>query len=125
MHLADGDQPLEHVRLTVGIGLVQHALVPVAGGAGLVAVNAGDDEDRVLHPLLQCPEPRRVLQHGVLPVGGAGADEQHQPLILPGDDGAYLPVVFLLLPRQLLRDGVHVLDGLWGGQLTFEFHVHG
>ena len=29
------------------------------------------------------------------------------------------------LPRQLLRDGVHVLDGLRGGQLTFEFHVHG
>ena len=125
VYFPDGDKPLQDVRLAVWIGLVQHSLIPVAGGAGLVAVDPGNDKELVLHPLLQRLKPRRIFQHGVLPVSGARADEQHQPLVLPGDDGLYLPIVFLFLPRHLLRHRIHILDSLRRRQFTFEFHVHG
>ena len=123
--LRDRDQTLENVRVAVRVGLVEHALVAVAGGAGLVAVDAGNEENLVLHLLLQAAQARDIVEHRVLSVGRARADEQHQAVVLSGEYVAHGAVIGLLLPGQLRGDGVHVADGLGRGQLTLEFHVHG
>ena len=125
VHFARRDQALENVRVAVRVGLVEHALVAVAGGAGLVAVDAGNEENLVLHLLLQAAQARDIVEHRVLSVGRARADEQHQAVVLSGEYVAHGAVVGLLLPGQFRGDGVHVADGLGRGQLTLEFHVHG
>lgn len=124
VHPPYGDKPLEHVRLGVGVRLVQHALIAVAGGPGLVAVDPGHDEYLLLHPLLQRTQAAHILQHRVLPVGGARPDQQHQPVVLPCDDRPDLAVVFLFLPGQRLRHRIHILDSLRCGQLAPELHIH-
>ena len=65
----DGDDALEHVRLMGGIGLVDHSLVALPVGAGLVGVDAGNDQQLFLHLLLDPDQPGDVVQHRFLRVG--------------------------------------------------------
>ena len=52
-----GDQPFQHIFVGVGIGLVQHSLVTVAGRARFVGINARHDDDFVGDLFLHAPEP--------------------------------------------------------------------
>ena len=53
----DGNDARQQVGSLVGLGLVQHSLVPIAGGAGFVGVDAGDDHQPVLQIFVEPGEP--------------------------------------------------------------------
>ena len=55
--------------LAVRVGLMEHAFVSVAGGAGLIGVNARNDEYLVGHLLLNRAQTRDVIEHRVLAIG--------------------------------------------------------
>ena len=120
----DGDEALEHVGSGARVRLVEHALVAGAGGAGLVGVDAGHDDYLVGHLLLHPAQARDVVDHGVLPVGGAGSYHQQQFVALAGEHLAYLLVVALLRALPLLGNRVHLLDFLRDDELALENHVH-
>ena len=115
METADGDNASQHVRLFAGVGLVEHPLIAGAVGAGLVGVDPGDDEKFVLHLILHRDQAVDVVHHTVLAVGGAGADDQHQPSVPTVQNGAHL-----LHPGQA-RGG----DLLGQGKLLFDLHGDG
>ena len=73
VHLAYCYQAAEHIRRAVWVGLMEHALVAVAGRAGLICVNARNDEYFVLNLLLNAAKARNVIEHRILAVGRAGA----------------------------------------------------
>ena len=115
METADGDNARQHVRLFAGVGLVEHPLIAGAVGAGLVGVDAGDDEEFVLHLILHGDQTVDIVHHAVLAVGGAGADDQHQPSVPAVQNGAHL-----LHPGQA-RGG----DPFRQGELLFDLHGDG
>ena len=97
---ADGDDALQHVGLLAGVGLVEHPLVAGTVGAGLIGVDPGDDAVLVLHLLLQGDKAADIVHHAVLPVGGAGADDEHQPPVTAVEDGLHLVNAGLPDPRR-------------------------
>ena len=124
VQLPDGDEALEHIRPCVRVGLVEHALVPLAGGAGLVRVAAGHDEDALGDLLLRLPQAAHIVEDAVLPVGGAGPDDEQQAVVLPGEYLLYLDVPLLEGPLHLRREGVHLLDLHGDGQPADKFQIH-
>ena len=82
VQFAYGDEPLHHVGLAVGVGLVKHPFVPVARGARLVGINARHDQDFVFDFFLHFYKAGDVIHHAVLAVGGAGPDDQKQAVVL-------------------------------------------
>ena len=124
MELPNGDQALQHIRGGVGVRLVEHALVACSGGPWLVGIDPGDDQQPVLHLLLDGYQPGNVIQHAVLPVCRAGPDDEGQAAVLAGEDGLQLPVPPVKYLRHLHGDRVLLLEVIGDGQLAFEIHVH-
>ena len=120
---ADGNDALQHIGGFSGVGLVQKTLIAVAGGAGFVGVDPGNQNQLVRHRLLQFGQPLAVFQHRVLPVGGAGADDQHHFAAFSGENvGNFLvPAGFDL--RKFGGQGVLLLDLLGNGQFALEIHI--
>ena len=81
MHFPYGDEAVEHVGLLLRVRLVEHTLVASAGGAGLVGVHPGNDENTLLHPLRRVPQPGHVVEDAVLPIRRAGPDDEQEPLV--------------------------------------------
>lgn len=75
VQLADRDDALEHVRLLLGIRLVQHPFVADADGPRLVCIDARDDEDLVRDRILDLSETRDIVDHRVFVISGTGADD--------------------------------------------------
>ena len=119
----DGDDTLQHVLLALRVGLVQQAFVALSGGPGLVGVDPGDQNEPVADLLLQSRQPGAVVQHRVLPVGGAGADEEHQPIRAAGENLCDLPVPHRLGPGEKLGQGIAFLDLLGDRELAVEVHI--
>ena len=124
MQLPDGDEALEHIRLMLRVRLVQHTLVALAGGAGLIGIAAGDDENFILHLLLHPAQPLHIVQHTVRMVGRAGTDDQQQALVLAGEDIFQLNIPLFKAASHLPGEGIHLLHLGGDGELAHEFHVH-
>ena len=124
MQITDGDDTLEHIGTLVGIGLVEHALVAVARGAGLVGVNAGDDHDLIGHTVLYTAQSSDVIQHRLAVVCRAGADDEQEFIRFAAEDTGNLLIARRLDGRQLLADGVFCLDINRHGQFSVEMHIH-
>ena len=105
VHFPNGDNAAQQVGSLVRFRLVQHSLIALAGGAGLVGVNAGNQNQPVGDLLADFGQPGNVFAHGVLVVGGAGPHNHQKPVGFPGEYGAD----FLVPPgfdfRQLGRKG--------------------
>ena len=110
MQLADGDDALEHIGSFVGVGLVEHALVAVAGGAGLIGIDTGDDHHAILHALLYAAQSADVIEYRLAVVGRAGADDEQEFIRFAAEDGCDLGVSFGLDGGKLFADGVFGLD---------------
>ena len=69
---ADNIKPEDVVRL------MKQTLVAFSGRPRLVGIDAGDDQDSVLHFLLQSSKPFQVFQYRLLVIRAAGADNQQK-----------------------------------------------
>ncbi len=107
-----------------GLGLVEHALVPLSGGAGLVGVHPGDEQQSLPHLVLELGQAQAVLQHRVLPVGGAGADDHQKFPALPLEHSPDLPVPAVLLGGQGRGQRVLLLQLPGAGQGAVVCHRH-
>ena len=124
MHGADRDDALEHIGLLFGIGLMEHAFVARARGTRLIGIDARDDEDLVLHLVLHLSQAADIIQHTVLSVGGAGADDQHDAVIPARKDILHLLLAIGDDLSELVVEGIHLLDLHRDGQLALKFHIH-
>ena len=124
MHVADGLDALEQIVGSLGIGVVQQALVTGALGARLVGVDTRDDDELVLDLFGGLGQAVHVLEDRILAVGRARANDEHLARILAGKDLGDLGIECLLLGGKLGRKR-HFLADLHGDrQPTFEFHGH-
>ena len=96
VQLPDGNHALEHVRQLIRVRLVKHALIAVAGGAGLVCIDAGNDQNFILHAFLHAAQPGDIFQDRILAVGRAGPDDQKETVGLSREDLFQCAVVLFL-----------------------------
>ena len=122
--MPDGDDARQQVLALVRVGLVQHALVAHALGAGLVGVHPGYDHQTVPDLLFHLRKPVHVVQHGVLPVSGAGPDDQQQPVVPARQDVRDLPIPRRLPAPHFLPDGIVPQQFLGKRHLPHKFHLH-
>ena len=57
MQVTDCDNALEHVRIFVRVGLVEHTLVAGAVGARLVGIDTRYYDNFILYLVLDCAQP--------------------------------------------------------------------
>ena len=124
MELTDGHDALVHIGLGVGVGLVEHTLVALTRGAGLVGVDAGDDDDLIGYLLLNSAEAGNVFQHRLAVVGGAGSDDQHELVRAAVEYGADALVALGLDPGHAGGQRELLLYILGDGELSVEIHLH-
>ena len=66
---ADGNNALEQVGRDARIGLMQHALITVAHGSGLVGIDAGNDQNFILDLLLHACKATDIIKHRCFGIG--------------------------------------------------------
>ena len=103
---------------------MQQSLVACAGRAGLVGIDARDDENFVLDLLLHLAQTADIIQHRVGVICRAGADNEQEPVILAGEDIADDLGAFFYDLLHFRRDRIHFFRFLRNRQLSFKFHVH-
>lgn len=115
LHLSHGDQTREKVRFLFGIRLGNHSLVAFSGGAGLVGVDTGDQDQLVLHLLVHLGKSCYIVAHGICIVCGTGTDDDQKFIALAGKDLSDLGVSLFLQRRNGGRDGILFADLGRGG----------
>ncbi len=121
--MANGANTLVHIRLFTRVRLVEHTLVPGAGGAGLAGINAGNDQNFVRHLLLHLCQAVDIVNHRILPIRRARADHQQQLVALAADNGGDLLIPLVLVGSQLRRQGHLFFQLLRNGQLANKVHM--
>ena len=124
VELTNGQNALVHIRRVVGVGLMEHTLVALAGGAGLTRVDAGDQDQLISYLVLQKTETADVLDHRLLAVGRAGADDQHLLVGLPRKDPGDLGIHGRLDSGGRGGNGIAFLGLLRDGELVDKIHRH-
>ena len=124
MHPPDGDDARQQVGRLVRLGLVEHTLVALAGGAGLVRVDAGDEHETVGKPVVEGSQPRHIVADRVLVVGRAGPDDDDELVRTPGEDIADFRVAPRLDPGDLPGERVFRLEIRGQRQLLVQLHCH-
>ena len=124
VHVAQGDDACQRIRLLLRVWLVHDALVAVSCGARLIRINARDDQDLVLDLLLHGNQAAHIVADGFLVVCGAGTDDGQKFIGFPGK---YLSDFFIAFFFYLSHTGRHrvKLAGLLGrGQLLNKIKCH-
>ena len=124
MQLADRDNPCHHIFLLFRIRLMKHPLVPHTFGAGFVRIDPGNNQQLLLHFPVDFRKAQHVFQDCVLPVRGAGADDQEDPGIFPGQDIGDLAVPLFLQRFDLPVRRIIALDLLRQRHFPDKFHRH-
>ncbi len=74
MHLSHGDEALGQIRGFFGVRLVYDAFVALPGGSGLIGIDAGDDDNLILHLFLHLCQSADVVADRIFVVRGTGTD---------------------------------------------------
>ncbi len=114
MHFPHGDNASEKILPLAGIGLMDNALVSVPGSAGFVCVDSGDQDQPVLHFVVDFGKTLHVFADGILVVCGTGTDDDQKFIALPGDHGADLGIPYALSFYQPGGEGVLFPDFIGG-----------
>ena len=114
MQAAYRHQALEKIGTGNGVGLMQHALVAGTCSAGLIGIDAGHYHNLVCNLVLKGTQTEDIIEHGILAVGRAGANQ----------DGLYLFIVLLFMCGALGAYAVHSFKFLRAEQLAVESHIH-
>ncbi len=104
---------------------MEQSLVAGAVRARLVRVDAHDDDELVLDALLEHGKTARVVEHGVLVVGRAGADDDELLVRLATNDRGNLGVDCLLALGALIGKRHLLLEILRDGKAPLEICRHG
>ena len=124
MQLSYGDDTLEHIGSAVGIGLMKHSLVAVAGSARLVCINPRYNKYFILY-LVGCPaKAGNIVKHRLAAVRGAGTYYQNKLIGVARKNFLKLGIPFLLNPRHLLGNGIVSFYLLRNRKLAKKFHIH-
>ena len=123
MHVPHGNQALDHIGLLRGVGLRSNSLVAVAGGAGLIGVDSGHNQDLVLDLFLNRHQAANIIQHRVLPIRRTGADNQKNSVVLSGENICNLLIPFGLRRSALLGQRNRLLHLLRSGEFPEKFHI--
>ena len=110
VHLSHRHQSCKKVRLLLGIRLMDDPLVALTGGAGLVGVDSGDQDQLVLHLLADLGQTIHIITDRILIVCGAGADDHQKLAAFSGEYGSDLCVSPGLHFCQFLGERKHFLD---------------
>ena len=123
MHMAHGDQSLDHIRLFQRIGLGRNALIAITGRTRLIRIDAGNHQDLILDLLLHRNQAGDIVNDRILPIRRAGADDQQQPMILTGENICDLLIPPRLGCRPLLGERNGLLHLFGRGKLAEKFHI--
>ena len=99
-------------------------LIPLAGGAGLIGIDSGDQDQPVLHFFIYFCQPVDIIADGILVVRGAGTDNHQEFIAFAGNDIADFPVALRLQGHQLFRERVGLPDLGRCGQFLYKFKTH-
>ena len=124
VHVANGTDAGEQVGLTVGIGLMEHAHVAQTQRAGLVGIEARNEDELVGHLFLGLGQAGAILEHGILAIGRAGADDDELARIAAIHNGRNCSVKGNFALFCLRRHRHLGLDVLRVGQAALKFHSH-
>ena len=116
------DKSLQHILALGGVGLVDHALVALAGSTGLVGVYSRDNDDLILHLLLESCQAAGVIHDGILIVSGARPDDQQELVGLSGEYVGDHRVTLGLYRLYLVAERIKLLYFLRYGELSAEIH---
>ena len=86
MHMADGKDPLKHIRLFFGIRLMEHTHITFSSGPRLIRIDSGDDDQLILCSLLNLCKAVRIVADRILIISGAGTDDHQEFITLAGND---------------------------------------
>ena len=112
MQIADGNDAAKHIGALGGVGLMEHALVACARGAGLIGVDTRDDDQLVRDLIRDATQSADIVQNRFAVVGGAGSDDQ-QNLVAPAlKNRGDLRISCRLDLLHFGGKGVHFLDVL-------------
>ena len=104
---------------------MEHAFVAFAGGAGLIGIDAGDDNDLICYLFLYTGQAVGIIADGIFIIRRAGTDDQEELVAFSGEHfGNFLIPLFLNL-RQFQGEGVLFPDLTRRGELGDEFETHG
>lgn len=98
MHFTHGHQTCQEIRFLLGIGLAGDTLVAFAGGAGLVGVDSGHQDQLVLNFLIHFGKTIDVITYGIFVIGGAGPDNHQKLIAFAGENVTDLCVSCFLDP---------------------------
>ena len=125
VHLAHGNQPGQEVGLLLRVGLMDDALVALPGGPGLVGIDSGDQDQFVLHLVVQLGQPADIVAYRVLVVRGAGADDDEELPALSCDHISDFRIPSPLDFGEPLRERVLLSDLVRRGKMLYECKAHG
>lgn len=106
VHFPNGDNAPVEIRRLGRIRLVQHPLVACAGRAGLVRINARNQNQPIRHLLADLRQAAHVLANRILVVRGARTDNYKKLVRLPGKHLFNLRIPRLLHRHQGGRDRI-------------------
>ena len=124
VHVAHGLHALKQVGGSLGVGVVEKTLVAGALGAGLIGVDARDDDQLVLDLVGHDGKTGHVVQDRVLAIGRAGANDQQATRVLAAHNGRYLGVEGGFLLNKICREGHLFADLFCHGQAALEVDGH-
>ena len=124
MKLTDGNDALVHIRLFLGIGLMQHSLVALTRGSRLVRVNTGDDNDLICYLLLHSAKAGNVFKNRLAVISGARSDHEKKLIgaTVKYSANSFVSCSFYLL--HTLGEWIFFLNLLGNRKLSVEIHLH-
>ena len=115
----------EQIVRRLGIGVVQQAFVARALCTRLIGIDTRDDKEFVLDLLGKIAQTYGVLQHRVLAIGRARADDKHLASIFARKNARDFGIERLFLLHQLGAERHLLADLHRNGEPALEIHGHG
>ena len=124
VHVTQGDDACQRVRLLLRVRLMHDALVTVAGGTGLVRVDTGDNQDLVLDLLLYRNQTAHIVADSLFIICGTGSDDGDKAVRFAGENFTDFFVSLFFYLCHMVGNRIHFTDFLGGGQLLLEIECH-
>jgi hypothetical protein len=103
---------------------VEHTLVALTCGAGLIGIDAGDDDDLIGYLLLDSAETGNICKDGLAVVGRARADDQDELVRATVEHGTDAFIQGGLDLYHMGGERILLFDILGDGELSVEIHLH-